>query len=113
MTRASVRLSASADTEGTAEGAARALQTVVQSSGAQVVVGPLTTGEVVGNDGERVQKMLPFIANHYIGTAMQTYLDENGDQAVVYYSIQQVTEDGTEFTEIGSYDGSSNTVTLE
>lgn len=39
---------ASADTEGTGEGAARAVQTVVQSSGAQVVVGPLTTGEVLG-----------------------------------------------------------------
>jgi branched-chain amino acid transport system substrate-binding protein len=67
----------------------------------------------VGNDGEQVQKMLPFIANHYIGTAVQTYLDENGDQAVVYYSIQQVNEAGTEFTEIGVYDGSSNTVTMQ
>ncbi|MEZ4660147.1 MAG: ABC transporter substrate-binding protein [Caldilineaceae bacterium] len=39
---------ASADTEGTPDGAAKAVQTVVQSSGAQVVVGPLTTGEVLG-----------------------------------------------------------------
>ncbi|MCB0091810.1 MAG: ABC transporter substrate-binding protein, partial [Caldilineaceae bacterium] len=39
---------ASADTEGTPDGAAKAVQTVVQSSGAQVVVGPLTTAEVLG-----------------------------------------------------------------
>ncbi len=39
---------ASADTENTPEGASRALQTVVQTTGAQVVVGPLTTSEVLG-----------------------------------------------------------------
>ncbi len=39
---------ASADTQGTPDGAAKAVQTVVQSSGAHVVVGPLTTGEVLG-----------------------------------------------------------------
>jgi branched-chain amino acid transport system substrate-binding protein len=66
-----------------------------------------------GNNGESVQKMLPFIANHYIGTAVQTYLDENGDQAIVYYSIQQVDEAGSAFAEIGSYDGATNTVTLQ
>ncbi|MCL4861811.1 MAG: ABC transporter substrate-binding protein [Caldilineaceae bacterium] len=65
-----------------------------------------------GNNGESVQSMLPFVANHYIGTAVQTYLDENGDQAIAYYSIQQVDEDGASFVEIGSYDGSSNTVTF-
>lgn len=65
-----------------------------------------------GNNGESVQSMLPFVANHYIGTAVQTYLDENGDQAIVYYSIQQVDEAGAGFTEIGAYDGSSDTVTF-
>ena len=39
---------ASADTEQTPEGAARALQSIVQTTGAQVVVGPLTTDEVLG-----------------------------------------------------------------
>ena len=39
---------ASADTEQTPEGAARAVQTIVQTTGAQVIVGPLTTGEVLG-----------------------------------------------------------------
>ena len=39
---------ATADTEGTPDGAAKAVQTVVQTSGAQVIVGPLTTGEVLG-----------------------------------------------------------------
>src|SRR5258708_6768777 len=38
----------SQDTTGTPDGAAKAFQTVVQSSGAQVVIGPLTTGEVLG-----------------------------------------------------------------
>lgn len=66
-----------------------------------------------GNKGANVQKILPFIANHYIGTAVQTYLDANGDQAIAYYGISQVTEDGAGFAEIGVYDGSSNTVTFK
>ena len=60
-----------------------------------------------------VQSMLPFIANHYIGTAVQTYLDENGDQAVVNYGIYAVAEDGTDFVQIGSYDGSTNEVVMD
>ena len=44
---------ASADTEQTPEGAARALQTIVQTTGAQVVVGPLTTAEVLGAQAVR------------------------------------------------------------
>ena len=39
---------ADADTEQTPEGAARAVQTIVQTTGAQVIVGPLTTAEVLG-----------------------------------------------------------------
>ncbi|MFN8457516.1 MAG: penicillin-binding protein activator [Anaerolineae bacterium] len=39
---------ASADSKGTPDGAAKAFQTVVQTSGAQVVVGPLATSEVLG-----------------------------------------------------------------
>src|SRR5579859_7184132 len=38
----------SQDTGGTPDGAAKAIQTVVQSSGAQVVIGPLSTSEVLG-----------------------------------------------------------------
>jgi ABC-type branched-subunit amino acid transport system substrate-binding protein len=37
-----------ADTEGTPEGAAKGVQTVVQTSGAEAIVGPLTTSEVLG-----------------------------------------------------------------
>ena len=40
--------SVSADTEGTPDGAAKAVQTVVQTSGAQAIIGPLTTSEVLG-----------------------------------------------------------------
>jgi branched-chain amino acid transport system substrate-binding protein len=66
-----------------------------------------------GNKGESVQKILPFIANHYIGTAVQTYLDANGDQAIAYYSVAQVKEDGSAFDTIGSFDGSTGEVTLK
>ncbi len=66
-----------------------------------------------GNDGPAVQSMLPFIADHYIGTAVQTHLDENGDQAVVNYGIYKVADDGSEFVQIGSYDGSTGVVDME
>ena len=67
----------------------------------------------VGNKGENVQKILPFIAAHYIGTAVQTYLDANGDQAIAYYSVEQVKEDGSDFGEIGTFDGSTGEVTMK
>ncbi len=66
-----------------------------------------------GDDGAAVQSMLPFIADHYIGTAVQTHLDENGDQAVVNYGIYRVAEDGSDFVQIGSYDGSTNQVMMD
>lgn len=64
----------------------------------------------VGNDGEAVKSILPWIANHYIGTSVQTYLDENGDQAIANYGVFQINSDGSEFVQIGSYDGSTNQV---
>jgi ABC-type branched-subunit amino acid transport system substrate-binding protein len=66
-----------------------------------------------GNDGAAVQSMLPYIATHYIGTSFQTHLDENGDQAVVFYGIFQLNPEGTEFVQIGTYDGATGQVTLE
>ncbi|MCB0052196.1 MAG: hypothetical protein KDE24_21925, partial [Caldilinea sp.] len=65
-----------------------------------------------GNDGKAVKSMLPFISNHYIGTAFQAYLDENGDQAIAYYTIFTVNPEGTEFVPIGDYDGQTDAVTL-
>jgi branched-chain amino acid transport system substrate-binding protein len=65
------------------------------------------------NSGPGVQSILPFIADHYIGTAVQTYLDENGDQAVVNYGVYGVNEDATDFVQIGSYDGSTNEVVMD
>ncbi len=65
-----------------------------------------------GNDGAAVKSMLPFIANHYIGTAVQTFLDANGDQAVVNYGVYQVSDDLASFEQIGSYDGSTGQVTF-
>ena len=66
-----------------------------------------------GNDGKAVKAMLPFISNHYIGTAFQAYLDENGDQAIAYYTIFMVNSEGTEFVSIGDYDGQTDSVTLD
>ncbi len=64
------------------------------------------------NSGEGVKSILPFIANHYIGTQVQTYLDENGDQAIAYLAVYEVSDDGSEFVEIGAYDGASDTLTM-
>lgn len=63
-----------------------------------------------GNDGAKIKEAVPFIANHYIGTQAQTYLDENGDQAIANYGIFQVAPDGSEFAQIGSYDGADGKV---
>lgn len=65
-----------------------------------------------GNDGAAVQKVVPFVANHYIGTQVQTYLDENGDQAIAVLTVYKVNEDGTDFVEIGAYDGSTGETEL-
>jgi branched-chain amino acid transport system substrate-binding protein len=65
-----------------------------------------------GNNGEAVQKVVPFIAGHYIGTQVQTFLDENGDQAIAVLTVYQVTEDGKDFMEIGTYDGATGKTTL-
>jgi ABC-type branched-subunit amino acid transport system substrate-binding protein len=66
-----------------------------------------------GNDGQAVKSMLPFISNHYIGTAFQAFLDANDDQAIAYYTIFQLNPEGTEFVPIGDYDGQTGAVTLE
>jgi branched-chain amino acid transport system substrate-binding protein len=65
-----------------------------------------------GNNGEAVQKVVPFIASHYIGTQVQTYLDANGDQAIAVLSVYRVTADGSGFEQIGTYDGSTGNVTF-
>jgi len=65
-----------------------------------------------GNDGKAVKALLPWIADHYIGTAFQAHLDENGDQAIAYYTIFKLNAEGTDFTPIGNYDGQTDTVTL-
>jgi branched-chain amino acid transport system substrate-binding protein len=65
-----------------------------------------------GNDGKAVKAMLPWISDHYIGTAFQAYLDENGDQAIAYYTIFKTSPEGTEFVPIGTFDGQTNMVTL-
>ena len=67
---------------------------------------------MAGNNGEAVQKVLPFVANHYIGTQVQTYLDANGDQAIAVLDIYKLKADGSDYDKIGTYDGSSGTTTF-
>jgi branched-chain amino acid transport system substrate-binding protein len=67
---------------------------------------------VAGNDGAAIKSILPFISNHYIGTAVQTYLDDNGDQAIAVYGIFKVSPDAAEYVTVGSYNGSSAELTL-
>ncbi|HLV36778.1 MAG TPA: penicillin-binding protein activator [Spirillospora sp.] len=68
---------------------------------------------VAGNDGAAVKAILPFVSNHYIGTSVQGYLDEYGDQAIAYYGIYRVADNGSEFELIGTYNGSADKLTLE
>jgi len=63
-----------------------------------------------GNDGAKIKEAVPFISSHYIGTQVQTYLDENGDQAIANYGIFQLAQDGSDFVQIGSYDGADGEV---
>ena len=66
-----------------------------------------------GNSGPGVKAMLPTIANHYIGTSVQAHLDANGDQDVVFYGIFQLNAEGSEFTQIGTFDGATGEVAFE
>jgi branched-chain amino acid transport system substrate-binding protein len=68
---------------------------------------------VAGNDGEAVKEILPFVSNHYIGTSVQAYLDENGDQAIALYGLYEVSPDAAEFTQVGTYNGSTGELELE
>lgn len=45
--------------------------------------------------------------NHCIGTQVQIFLDENGDQAIAYLAVYEVAADGSVFEEVGAYDGAS------
>jgi branched-chain amino acid transport system substrate-binding protein len=65
-----------------------------------------------GNSGPAVKSILPYIATHYIGTSVQATLDDNGDQAVVFYGIYQLNPEGTEFVQIGTFDGATGQATV-
>lgn len=66
-----------------------------------------------GNNGPGVKSILPMISNHYIGTSVQAHLDANGDQDVVFYGIFQTNPEGTDFTQIGSFDGANGEVKFD
>jgi branched-chain amino acid transport system substrate-binding protein len=67
---------------------------------------------IAGNDGAAVKKILPFVSDHYIGTAVQAVLDENGDQALAFYGLFKVSPDKPEFVSVGTYNGSTGQLTL-
>ncbi len=68
---------------------------------------------IAGNDGEAVKEIMPFVSNHYIGTSVQAYLDDNGDQAIALYGLYKVSPTAAEFTQVGTYNGSTDELELE
>lgn len=65
-----------------------------------------------GNDGDAIAAMLPVVSSNYIGTSVQGYLDENGDQAIAYYGIYSPSADSPEFVQIGAFDALNNVLDL-
>lgn len=65
-----------------------------------------------GDSGASVKSILPYISTHYIGTTVQATLDDNGDQAVVFYGIYKLNPEGTEFVQIGTFDGATGLATI-
>ncbi|MCA9837365.1 MAG: ABC transporter substrate-binding protein, partial [Trueperaceae bacterium] len=63
-----------------------------------------------GNKGQGIKAAVPFISSHYIGTQVQTHLDANGDQAIANYGIYQLNDEGSEFVQIGTYNGADGKV---
>ena len=63
-----------------------------------------------GNEGAAVKSMLPFISNHFIGSSLQAYLDENGDQGMAIYSNYQVNAEMTASEAVGTYRSSDNSI---
>lgn len=68
---------------------------------------------VADNDGEAVSGVLPFVSNHYIGTAVQAYLDDNGDQAIAFYGVYTIDDSGSEFQLVGTYNGSTGELAFD
>lgn len=66
-------------------------------------------------DGEAIRKVVPTVASRFIGVTVQTYLDENGDQAIAYFGLYraEVARDTYSWVLIGHYDGSTDKVTIE
>lgn len=61
-------------------------------------------------DGALIKEVVPQVTGHFIGVTVQTYLDENGDQAIANFAFYTLTKtDGEfEFKEVAYYDGSTN-----
>lgn len=69
----------------------------------------MRTALMAGNEGEAIKALLPYVSNYYIGTSVQGYLDENGDQAVATYGFYRVSPDLPEFVQFGTFEAATNT----
>jgi branched-chain amino acid transport system substrate-binding protein len=67
---------------------------------------------MAGNDGEAIKSLLPYVSSYYIGTSVQGYLDENGDQALAYYGFYTVDPAQAAFVQIGSFDSITSELEL-
>ncbi|MEM3427509.1 MAG: penicillin-binding protein activator [Nitrososphaerales archaeon] len=66
-------------------------------------------------DGEAIKKVVPTVASRFIGVTVQTYLDENGDQAIAYFGLYrpEVVQGAYSWVGVGYYDGSTDKVVIE
>ncbi len=75
----------------------------------------LTVVQTTTDSGETLTAAFPLIAQHFYGLTGWLQLDENGDRASATYAYMMLvpTENGTiEWRDVGYYDASSDTVTL-
>jgi len=65
-------------------------------------------------DGEAIRKVVPTVANHFIGVTVQTYLDANGDQAIAYFGLYrpEIVQGNYDWVLLGYYDGSTDKVVI-
>lgn len=67
---------------------------------------------MAGNDGNAIASLLPFVSSSYIGTSVQGYLDENGDQAIAFYGVYTISPEAAQFVQIGTFDAANDLLEL-
>jgi len=64
------------------------------------------------NDGEVIQKVVPYVANNYFGASGWTELDETGDRTgldIIFYQVKQVDSD-YEWVVVAKYSAATGSV---